>query len=104
MHQGAAAGGITGCLLAHPGIPGNAASIRAVIALAALEMYWGDTYDLGCSAGIWQARRRDGAGTVLTAGDPAGLHRTLAGQAGFVPSLVSRRPCARYVLATQAQP
>jgi hypothetical protein len=75
-----------------------------VNALTALEMYWGDTHDLGCSAGTWYARRRDGAGNVLTARDPAGLHRKLAEQAGFVPPLISRLPRARYVLAAQVQP
>jgi hypothetical protein len=65
----------------HPGRAGNPALIRIANALAALEIYRGDTYDLECSAGVWQARYRDGSGSVLTACDPAGLCRVLAAQA-----------------------
>jgi hypothetical protein len=64
----------------------DAESIRAANALAALAMYWDRSCALSLTPnGRWRATRRDGG--VVTAGNPAGLHRKLVRLAGAVPPL-----------------
>lgn len=46
-------------------------------ALEALEFGWGDAYEIWHDGGDWHARRRDGLGGVITAGDAEGLRNQI---------------------------
>jgi len=48
-------------------------------ALSALQFNWGDAYEIELVRDIWRARRRDGLGGWITAGDPEELGRQVAG-------------------------
>ncbi len=43
-------------------------------AAEAFRLMWGQAYDIGCAAGTWRARRRDGRGTVMTGTTPDALN------------------------------
>jgi hypothetical protein len=46
-------------------------------ALEALQLDWGNAWNIGRGAGRWQAARRDGTGHVLTRASAAGLAMAL---------------------------
>ena len=42
-------------------------------ATEAFQLTWGQAYDIAFTGGAWQARRRDGRGTVITGTTPDAL-------------------------------